>query len=69
MSTQLPLQQEEQRETARELADILRLAQEMAQRLAKETHGDLFDDVQLLNERLGETRQQLDVVIEALPAP
>lgn len=61
------IQQEEQCETARELADILRLAQEMGQRLAKETHGDLYNDVRYLNENLRDVRQQLDAVIEALP--
>lgn len=61
------IQQEEQHETARELADILRIAQEMGQRLTRETHGDLYDDVRVLNENLRDLRQQLDAVIDALP--
>lgn len=64
---QKSIQQEEQRETARELVDILRIAQEMGQRLAKETHGDLYNDVRFLNENLRDLRQQLDAVLEALP--
>lgn len=61
--------QEAQSETARELADVLRIAQEMGQRLSKETHGDLYDDVRELNENLRDLRQQLDVIVAALPTP
>jgi hypothetical protein len=54
------VQQEEQQETARELADVLRLAQQMGQRLANETHGDLYYDVRAIIHDLQEVRGQLD---------
>lgn len=57
---------EEQRETARELADVMRLAQEMGRRLAHETHGDLYDDVRFLNELLHQTRIKADAIQEKL---
>lgn len=47
---------EEQTETAREVADVVRLAQEMGQRLARETHGELYEDVRQLNELLHQSR-------------
>ncbi|WP_244947509.1 hypothetical protein [Cellvibrio japonicus] len=53
---------EEQRETARELAELLRLAQEMGRRLANETHGEMYDDVRLLVSLLHQTRAQADVI-------
>lgn len=56
------LLKEEQRETARELTDILRLAQEMGRRLANETHGEMYDDVRLLVSLLHQARAQADVI-------
>ncbi len=57
---------EEQQETARELADLMRLAQEMGRRLANETHGELYDDVRFLNELLHQTRIKADAIKERL---
>lgn len=54
--------QEEQRETARELAELLRLGQEMGRRLANETHGELYDEVRLLLSLLHQVRAQADVI-------
>jgi hypothetical protein len=61
------LQQEEQQETARELADILRIAQEMGQRLSRETHGELYDDVREFNEQLSQVRRSLDALAQKFP--
>lgn len=52
----------EQAETARELAELLRLSQEMGRRLCNETHGDLYDDVRLLMSLLHQTRAQADFI-------
>ena len=67
MLARLLPQQEEQCETARELTDILRIAQEMTQRLANETHGDLYAEVTVLNKQLHHARLQLDTITRALP--
>lgn len=56
------IMREEQRETALELADVMRLAQEMGRRLANETHGELYDDVRLMLNLLHQTRAQADVI-------
>ncbi len=53
---------EEQRETAQELAEITRLAQEMGRRLANETHGKLYDEVRLMLSLLHQTRAQADLI-------
>jgi len=53
---------QEQRETAMELADLMRLAQEMGRRLANETHGDLYEDVRKLVTFLHQTRLQADLI-------
>jgi hypothetical protein len=52
----------EQAETARELAELLRLGQEMSRRLCNETHGDMYDDVRLLCSLLSQTRAQADLI-------
>lgn len=67
MLARLLPQQEEQCETARELTDILRIAQEMTQRLANETHGDLYAEVKTLNDQLHQARSQLDKINKSLP--
>lgn len=54
--------QYEQAETARELAEIMRLAQEIGQRLGNETHGELYDDVRQLIALLHQTRTQADLI-------
>lgn len=53
---------EEQGETARELAELMRLAQEMGRRLCNETHGDMYDEVRLLMSLLHQTRAQADLI-------
>ena len=53
---------EEQGETAHELAELMRLAQEMGRRLSNETHGEMYDDVRLLISLLHQTRAQADVI-------
>jgi len=53
---------QEQRETAMELADLMRLAQEMGRRLANETHGDLYEEVRKLVTLLHQTRLQADLI-------
>lgn len=57
---------EEQKETARELVDILRVTQEMGRRLASETHGDLYEDVRILNQLLHESRTKADFIQDKL---
>ncbi len=52
----------EQVETARELAELLRLAQEIGQRLCNETHGEMYDDVRMLSSLLRQTRAQADLI-------
>jgi hypothetical protein len=56
------LLEEEQRETAHELAELLRLGQEMGRRLCNETHGDMYEDVRVLVSLLHQTRAQADVI-------
>lgn len=56
------LLREEQGETARELAELLRLGQEMGRRLCNETHGDMYDEVRLLISLLHQTRAQADLI-------
>lgn len=53
---------EEQGETAHELAELLRLGQEMGRRLSNETHGDMYDDVRMLVSLLHQTRAQADLI-------
>lgn len=52
----------EQQETARELAELLRLAQAMGRRLESETHGALYADVRSLLELLHQARLQADAL-------
>lgn len=56
------LLREEQGETARELAELLRITQEMGRRLSNETHGDMYDEVRLLMSLLHQTRAQADLI-------
>lgn len=53
---------EEQGETAHELAELLRLGQEMGRRLSNETHGEMYDEVRLLISLLHQTRAQADLI-------
>lgn len=57
---------EEQGETAHELAELLRLGQEMGRRLSNETHGEMYDDVRLLISLLHQTRAQADFIAAKL---
>ncbi|MEN0036519.1 MAG: hypothetical protein AAGC78_05605 [Cellvibrio sp.] len=56
------LLREEQGETAHELAELLRLGQEMGRRLSNETHGEMYDDVRLLISLLHQVRAQADLI-------
>lgn len=58
----------EQAETARELAELLRLGQEMGRRLCNETHGEMYDEVRLLISLLHQTRAQADLIDAKLNA-
>lgn len=50
----------ERHETIDELSDLFLVVQEMGRRLANETHGDSYAQVQQLNQRLHHARIQLD---------
>ena len=50
----------ERRETISELSDLFAIVQKMGKRLADETHGDAYEQVLELNEKLHEVRQQLN---------
>ncbi len=50
------------RETSEELAVVIRLAQEMAQRLAHETHGDLHLEVGQLGNLLRQARAKVELI-------
>lgn len=58
----------EQAETARELAELLRLSQEMGRRLCNETHGEMYDEVRLLSSLLSQARAQADLIDAKLNA-
>ena len=52
----------ERRETSEELSVVIRLAQEMAQRLASKTHGGLHNEVAMLGSLLHEARQKVEFI-------
>ena len=56
----------EKRETARELDELLHLAQEIGGRLANEIHGDAYENVRKLNELIHEAHGQLMIVQQEL---
>ncbi|WP_018606247.1 hypothetical protein [Uliginosibacterium gangwonense] len=56
MSSMNTLEMEERTETIEELADLIVVVQEMGHRLAYETHGDDYCQVQELNELLHQVR-------------
>ncbi|MDR7090349.1 MULTISPECIES: hypothetical protein [Cellvibrio] len=62
MMTREDILREEQGETARELAELLRLGQEMGRRLSNETHGEMYDEVRMLISLLHQTRAQADLI-------
>lgn len=53
----------ERRETLNELSDLIRVVQEMGQRLANETHGEAYASIRELNEVLHQARQQIDKIM------
>ncbi len=52
----------ERRETSEELTVVIRLAQEMAQRLASETHGEMHDEVGQLGNLLRQARAKVEFI-------
>ncbi len=52
----------ERRETIEELSIVIRLAQEMAQRLASKTHGGLHGQVASLGNLLHEARIKMEAI-------
>lgn len=56
----------QQQETARELADLLRLAQAMGRRLESETHGPRYDEVRAILGLLHEARTKMDAFQQSL---
>lgn len=52
----------ERRETSEELTVVIRLAQEMAQRLANETHGDMYLEVGQLGNLLRQARAKVELI-------
>ncbi len=52
----------ERRETTEELTVVIRLAQEMAQRLAHETHGDMHEAVGQLGNLLRQARAKVEQI-------
>jgi hypothetical protein len=52
----------ERRETFEELSIVIRLAQEMAQRLASKTHGALHGEVASLGTLLHQARVKVDLI-------
>ncbi|WP_338845930.1 hypothetical protein V8J88_19650 [Massilia sp. W12] len=52
----------ERRETSEELAVVIRLAQEMTQRLAAETHGEMFAEVGELGILLRKARDKVEYI-------
>ncbi len=52
----------ERRETSEELTVVIRLAQEMTQRLANETHGDMYLEVGQLGNLLRQARAKVEYI-------
>lgn len=52
----------ERRETSEELTVVIRLAQEMTQRLASETHGDMHLEVGQLGNLLRQARAKVEFI-------
>lgn len=52
----------ERRETLEELMDVTRLAEEMAQRLVFETHGELYNDAVELRVLLHQARAKAELI-------
>lgn len=52
----------EKNETVSELLDLLRISQEMGQRLATETHGESYNLVREVNELLHLVHEKVDLI-------
>lgn len=62
------LHEEETRETAEELWELLVLAQEMGRQLANESHGSRYPSVRGINELLHQARVQIELIqADSLP--
>lgn len=59
----------ERRETSEELAVVVRLAQEMTQRLASETHGVLHGEVMALGGLLRDARRKIEFIESQVNKP
>lgn len=59
----------ERRETSEELAVVIRLAQEMTQRLASESHGGLHGEVMALANLLREARRKVEFIDSQVNKP
>lgn len=56
----------EWRQTFEELSELFFLVQEMGRRLANETHGESYDLVRELNERMHQVRVKMEVIQQTL---
>jgi hypothetical protein len=57
----------ERRETVEELSIVIRLAQEMAQRLASKTHGSMHGEVAVLGDLLHQARVKIELINSSGP--
>lgn len=55
-------QEQERRETAEEISELLSVVQEMGRRLANETHGTPYELVLELNELLHQARAKIELI-------
>ena len=62
------MDEDERRETIKELLDLVAVAQSMGQRLANETHGDDYASVRQFNELLHLARVELTGIADAAGA-
>lgn len=69
MSGPNTLELEERNETIEELADLIVVVQEMGHRLAYETHGDDYSQVQELNELLHQVRMKITQIQRGANTP
>jgi hypothetical protein len=58
----------ERRETIEELSDLLRLAEEVAQRLAHESHLESYNEAHQLLDTLHRARMAADAILRNSPA-
>lgn len=60
-------QEQERRETAEEISELLSVVQEMGRRLANETHGAPYELVLELNELLHQARAKIELIQASPP--